>query len=394
MNSNQHSDTGTNQAMYIAGIGMITAVGGTAPMTSAAVRAGISAYQLSDYTDSQNKAITMASIPKEVFTAMKLATDKDDEYKAQHDHIIKMAVVALQEAFAYIQADTKAVKQPIPLILAMPEPQPLSAHKPMAAKQLIKNIVKLSGLPITAEQVRCIHTGRAAGLQALDLAQRYLFEQGNDYVIVGGSDSYCTMSLINQLASQQRLLTSANKDGFAPGEAASFIVLTRHAQNALNKNNHIIKLQPVGLGEEAGHLTSDLAYRGDGLDQTFKKALLGYNGPAVSKIYSSMNGESYWSKEQGVAIIRNKKHFCDDMTVEHPADCYGDPGTATAAILMGLSALALLEEKVEAKVEATAEYQTEQQGSSSHLVYSSSDGPIRAAVVLEKITYRIVPPAS
>ena len=387
MNSNQHIDTSTNQSMYIAGIGMITAVGGNAEMTSAAVRAGISAYQLSDYTDRQNKAITMVNIPKEVFSSMNIDIDKGDEYKEQHDHIIKMAILALQDAFAHIQSDTDAVKQTIPLILAMPEPQPLSADKPMAAKRLIKNIIKLSGLPIAAEQIRCIHTGRAAGLQALDLAQRYLFEQGNDYVIVGGSDSYCTMSLINQLESQQRLLTESNKDGFAPGEAASFIVLTRHAQYAQNKNNQIVKLHPVGLDEEGGHLSSDAAYRGDGLDQAFKKALLHYNGSSISKIYSSMNGESFWSKEQGVAIIRNKKHFCDDMTVEHPADCYGDPATATGTLLMGLSALALLEEKAEQKVEK----KTEQQG--VHLVYSSSDGPTRAAVVLEKIACRVSPPS-
>jgi 3-oxoacyl-[acyl-carrier-protein] synthase-1 len=172
------------------------------------------------------------------------------------------------------------------------------------------------------------------------------------------------------------LLTQNNKDGFVPGEAASFIVLTRHAHHALNKQGNLIKIHNVGINEEAGHLNSDNAYRGDGLDKAFKKALLHCNGLSINKIYSSINGESYWSKEQGVAIIRNKKHFCDEMRVEHPADCYGDVACATGSSLIALSALALLEENAEPKAKQQE----------AHLVYSSSDGPSRAAVVLEKIT--------
>jgi len=358
-----------SQNVFIAGIGLVTALGPNVEMTAAAVKAGVSAYRISDYTDNNDKPITMANVPIELFTSMDIEIERISSYREQYDHIIKMAILAVQEAFTHITNSEFPVKQPIPLVLAMPEPQLNITQMP--PKLLIKNILKLSGAPIDAQQVRCVHNGRAAGIQTLDLARRFLFDQQQDFVLIGGSDSHNNLALINQLNQQKRLLTHTSRDAFAPGEAASFLLLTRHAEYALNKNHQIIKLHPQGIAEEAGHLTSDIPYRGDGLDQAFKQALSHYNGDPIGTIYSSMNGENFWAKEQGVAIIRNKKYFKEDMVVEHPADTFGDLGVATATALMGLSATALFEQKQP----------------TTHLVYSSSDGPARASLLLEKITY-------
>jgi len=116
-------------------------------------------------------------------------------------------------------------------------------------------------------------------------------------------------------------------------------------------------------------MNSDEPYRGDGLDQAFKLALHDYTGNAIRTIYSSMNGEQQWAKEYGVAYLRNKEKFHDPVKIEHPADCYGDLGSATAPVLMGLAAESLLK----------------QPGLGTHLVYSSSDGAARAAVRMEKL---------
>ena len=83
-----------------------------------------------------------------------------------------------------------------------------------------------------------------------------------------------------------------------------------------------------------------------------------------------MNGENHWAKEYGVASLRNKNMFKEAIQIQHPADCYGDLGSATGSVLIALAAENLLKSN-DAK---------------SHLVYSSSDTAKRGAVVIEKIS--------
>ena len=81
-----------------------------------------------------------------------------------------------------------------------------------------------------------------------------------------------------------------------------------------------------------------------------------------------MNGEDYWAREYGVAHIRNRQAFADPVTLQHPADCYGDIGSATAPVLIALAAQNLWTSVAR-----------------SHLLYSSSDGERRGAIILEKV---------
>ena len=348
--------------IYIAGIGMITPIGAHTAMTAAAVRAGVSAYQASRHYNRQSQQITMAGVPAEVFSTMPEEIEENNGYREQHDHIIKMAILALREALS-----GQSITKPVPLILVMPEERPgITCIKPEA---LIKNLVNQKDLLLHADLVRCIYSGRAGGIQGLELAAHYLNHQKADFVLLGGSDSHCHALRIEELDKQGRLLAPGNKDGFAPGEAAGFLLLTRHPQKAMVREDHIIAISPPGLSQEPGHLYSDEPYRGDGLDQAFKQALNGYAGTGIKTIYSSMNGEHHWAKEYGVAYIRNQASFHDPAKVEHPADCYGDLGSATGPVLIGLAAVDLLKKP----------------GLATHLVYSSSDGALRAAVRVEKL---------
>jgi len=90
---------------------------------------------------------------------------------------------------------------------------------------------------------------------------------------------------------------------------------------------------------------------------------------AIDVVYSSMNGESHWAREFGVARLRNCRHFRESAVVEHPADCYGDLGAATGPVLMGLAALDLMKRARPAR----------------HLVCCSSDHTPRAAVIMESV---------
>jgi 3-oxoacyl-[acyl-carrier-protein] synthase-1 len=353
--------------VYIAGIGMLTPVGGNAEMTAAAINAGISAYTHSHFKNQQDIPITLAGVPEQLLSSLRVDIEPGTSYRDQYDRIIKMAVYALQDTLSNPPFSTQPFK-PIPLMLAMPESQP--EIKSLSSSFLVKTMTELSSMPVDPEQTRSFYTGRTAGLEALQMAHRYLHNSEHDYVIVGGSDSYWDMLILDQLDDAQRLLSPSNVDGFAPGEAAGFLLLTRHPQNALKQNNHIIALHTPGFSEEEGHLSSEAPYLGNGLDQAFKQALQSNNTP-ISTIYSSMNGERFWAKEYGVATMRNQQHFREDCEIKHPADCYGDIGAATGSVLIGLSAMQLLKQK----------------NMGQHLVYCSADGAQRAAVCVEKIAY-------
>jgi 3-oxoacyl-[acyl-carrier-protein] synthase-1 len=252
------------------------------------------------------------------------------------------------------------------LILVMPEDTPDMAY--ITDEALITNLTNQPDLPLHKDMVRCVRSGRAAGILGLEMARSLLYGQNADYVLVGGSDSYCTYQRLTGLDEDDRVLATDNMDGFAPGEGAGFMLLTRHPEHATVHKDHIIALCQPSSSQEPGHLGSEKPYQGEGLAAAFRQALADYAGDGIHSIYASMNGENFWSKEYGVAFMRNAPCWQENIKLEHPADCYGDLGSATAPVLIGLA----------------AENLKQQPGVATHLVYSSSDGPWRAAVRVEK----------
>lgn len=352
--------------MYLAGIGMVTPLGINTAMTAAAVRAGVSAYAETEYTGQHGLPVTMAAVPAAVFDEVEADIDEGDCYDTCHDRILKMAIIAIREA-----CSRQSTKQPVPLLLAKPEASTDAGKMDSEGLVPLLPTLEQNCKPwISAQQCRMFYSGRAAGLEAIGFAFRYLYDQPNDFVLIGGSDSYRDYARLNSLSDANRLKVASCLDGFVPGEASGFLLLTRRPELALSRNGHIVALHPPGIAEEAGHFYSKDPYRGDGLDQAFKKAL-GQDPPpnAIHSIYSSMNGEYHWAKEYGVAFTRNRDAFKDPVGIEHPADCYGDLGAATSPVLIALAAEHLFRD---AKAR-------------SHLVYSSSDRGKRGAIVMEKV---------
>jgi 3-oxoacyl-[acyl-carrier-protein] synthase-1 len=348
--------------LYIAGMGMITPVGFDTASTAAAVRAGVSGYRISNsYYGQNDEPITMASVPDIIFDEINAEISGGNRHNDRHDRVIKMAILAIREACAQC-----AVQQPIPLLLALPEGQADTE----GLSPYVRNLENNCKPWVSVTHYRGMHSGRAAGVEAIDFAFQYLINSANDYILIGGSDSYRDYSRLDPLSKKDRLLTKSNMDGFAPGEGAAFLLLTPSAGLAMVRNGHIVAVNAPGIATETGHMESDEPYRGDGLDQAFRKALVNHTEANIHSIYSSMNGENHWAKEYGVAYIRNKSAFAEAVKTAHPADCYGDLGAATSPALIAVA----------------AEHLFSQPKARAHLVYSSSDTAKRGAVVVEKIS--------
>lgn len=348
-----NSDT----TVYLAGMGMITALGANTAMTAAVLRAGMSGYQASRFiTRDTRQPITMARVPDEIVESPEFEFDEGSYYNA----LIILAVIALRETLA-----DHPIEKPVPLVLAVPEPN-VPAIDP---KTLITHLTHQKDFPLHPDLVRTIQSGRAAGIEGLTLARHLLTQQKVDYVVIGGVDSHADTRRLRRLEQAGRLLTPESKDGFAPGEGAGFLLLSRYPEKAIVKDGYVVALGEPGIGHEPGHLGSDVPCLGEGLDQAFKHALNGHAGPGVGAVYSSMNGERYWAKEHGVAMIRNKATMNFNVRHKHPAEGLGDLGAATAPVLIALAADDLLR----------------QRGLATDLVYACADGPLRAAVRVEKM---------
>lgn len=347
--------------LYLSGMGMVNAIGGSVPMVWAAAGAGINRYTLSRFVDDSGNPIRLASVPDEVFDYPGWALDEGDSHSEPQDHAIKMALHALGQLL-----EQGAIPELAPLVLAMNEPELCADCLPLEKFQA--NLALSDHKWFSPELVRALHTGRASGLEAVAFAFDYLMESFPDGIVIGASDSPNNYTRLRIPEQQNRLLTLGPNNGYAPGEGAAFVVLTADPTKALVDDGAIIAVHPPGLAQEAGHWFSDEPYRGEGLDAAFKAALAGYAGPAIHSIYSSMNGERYWAKEYGVATIRNQAQLGEDVQLVHPAEHYGDLGSASAPTLLALAACDLLKRN----------------RAQSHLVCSSSDTALRGALIVEK----------
>ncbi|PKG37068.1 beta-ketoacyl synthase N-terminal-like domain-containing protein [Psychromonas sp. Urea-02u-13] len=356
-----------DKKLYIAGIGVISPVGFNTQMTVTAVEAGVSGYVLSDFDSHTGEPLKLALISDDIFNKIEIETglelDQGNRFNMRHDRITIMATIALQEACSKLKSD-KAV----PFIMAHSE----YPYDKTDLSSLTDNLADHVSPWIDSKLTRSLSSGRPASIEAIDMIFNYLYDSEHDYFIVGGSDSYIDEELIQKLDAEDRLLYMNNADGFVAGEGAAYLVLTKKPELALIKNNQAISIAPPGISEEQGHLNSQLPYKGEGLYLAFKGALKSPIKQKISTIYSSLNGEHHWAKELAVAQMRNNPFLSEQVEIKHPAECYGDIGAATSTMLIALSAHDLWNTKT----------------IDTHLVYSSSDGPKRGVLIVEKVNVK------
>ncbi len=348
----------SKQKLYIAGMGMITPVGGDVELTAAAIRAGISQLSISNYYNKKARPFTMATIPESVLPERSYKLNRVKDISRQTDIMLKASTIALGQAMTRYPGE-----KTIPLFFSGPEAYQNVPYT--VSPDFTEYLIKQTDAKIDRANSRFFSLGRAGVIDAIDLATRYFEQIDESYVLVGGADSFQDEAVLAYLDADDRVLSEGVMDGFAPGEASAFLLLTKDISKALIHNNGVISLSEPGIALEKGHRYNEAEnYLGEGLSQAFKLALNAYNGKPIKKIYSSMNGEHFGAKEYGVASIRSQKAFTEDCYLHHPADCMGDAGGAVGAVLIALAADDLLKEGEE----------------KTSLVYCSSDQAYRAAI--------------
>jgi 3-oxoacyl-[acyl-carrier-protein] synthase I len=342
--------------IYLAATGMFTPVGFNTQSTNAAIMAGMSAYEDSNHHNKNFNPMRMALIPEDALPPLNPELVSLGGLTSRQRRILRIATPAIQEVINDVP-----LKEPPALFLALPESIPncaFSIHPKFLDALEIQTGVKLNKV-----SSRLFATGRAGGIEAINLVFKYFESTGKDVALVGGVDTYLDHFLLSVLDQDNRILAENISDGFAPGEAAGFLLLVSERVKGFLQKPPIAEIFMPGLANEEGHRYSEEPYRGDGLASAFKTAIKNANVKPIDAIYASLNGENFGAKELGIAFMRNKSAFIENVKTEHPADCFGDIGAAFGPVLIA-NALASKQDNI--------------------LCYCSSDKATRAVVVIKK----------
>ena len=347
--------------IYIAGAGLISAVGGNIAMNATSVTAGISGYSDSPAFSRKFKAMKMACIPDEALPPLDEEIAKSKGMSQAYARMLRAISPAMNECLG-----SKTPNQPIPLFLALPEGLPGVVRTP--PEGILKCVATQTKIPIDLSYSRQLSTGRAGGLHATDMAIQYLMQTGNDFALVAGIDSPLDHAWLAKLDHEDRILQDGAKDAFAPGEAAACLLLASHSGKLKLGRQKSVWFTLPGHGDEPGHRYSDEPYLGEGLASAFQKALQQTDSKEpIHNIYTTLNGENFGAKELSVALTRNSSVLSNEYQIHHPADVLGDTGAASVPAYMGIIAFRLLSNRL--------------QGRTALLV--ASDSQYRGAITLQ-----------
>jgi 3-oxoacyl-[acyl-carrier-protein] synthase-1 len=351
------------QSAVIAGVGMMTAVGLTAGETASSVRCAAMRFSESPLRDRRFAPYTLAEVPEGGLPPLSKGVESASGLTGRDRRMLRLAAGALR---GMLESCPSALPAPA-LVLALPETE---TGLPLHGRRFLEHLGMQTQGAFDLARSDASDRGRAGGLAAIGQAIRLIAEGKAKSVVAGGVDSYRDGYVLATLDLEARVRSALNLDAFVPGEAAGFVLLAdRRAADAAGARC-MAQVSMAATGFEAGHLYSPEPYRGEGLAMAVSKLVQSGAVPApFEEVYSSMNGESHWAKEWGVAAIRNKSFLAQGYRMHHPADCYGDVGAASGVLMVGLAAMGVRDG-----------YRR-----SPCLIYGSSDRGPRAAVALTAV---------
>lgn len=331
---------------------VLCAIGRGGDQVWASARAGIGRITSSHVMDRHFEAIQMGLVPEDALAPLPPEFDALP-LPSRARRMWRLAAPVLSNVAQVCG------KQAVPIFIALPQQ---NEHTAKWLPDFQTHLCAMAGIECDSSLSQVFPLGRAASLRALQAGLQALANNPQQPVIVGGVDTYLDLRLLAELDSEQRILGSQVMDGFVPGEGAAFMVLSAdtRAQG--------VAILGAASHNDPGHRYGTEPAKGEGLAHAIAqlRAQLGGALSPIASTFAGFNGESSDAKLWGVARLRHNDLFTADMAMQHPADCYGDAGAATGAILTVLAATAL----------------TKSQRAAPALVWAASDHETRACAVL------------
>ena len=320
-----------DQDIVIASGGLISPIGLSLPEAAASARARVARIRESELSDSRHEAYLVGRVPDDALPPLVPAL-ADLPLQARESRMLRMAHAALEEALSPLAGHAT----PIPLLLGLPEHHTTLPIDPAAF--LGRLAQQVPGV-LDIRHSLAVPRGRAAGLMALCEAASRLRRGNEPFILVGGVDCLVDPFILGTFDFERRIRNDINSDGFSPSEGAAFLLLSTAAVARAQGVEPLAQVVGSAHGFEAGHLYSDDKYLGEGLCAAFASIFEETPPPSpIGSVYCSFNGERYWAREFGVARLRHNDAFVPEPRMEHPAECFGDMGSAVGVALAALAA--------------------------------------------------------
>lgn len=314
-------------SIAIIGLGVRCAVGLTSPAAAAAVRAGISGF--SDHPYMLDKAGEPMVIAREPTL---------DPTLQGAERFSQLVFPALKEALAPL-AQRNVSLQLVDTLIGTPDPRP---GLPEGIQEALGRLVASETSLMANRRTTFLPSGNAAGLLAMKQACDNLHAGRSRFCVAGGVDSYLTADSLEWMDEQGILKSSENRNGFPPGEAAGFCLLTTGATALEFKLPVLGWLKTVGTAREECPIRTETICIGRGLSEAIKQATASLSLPdeLVDESICDLNGEPYRSEEFALTVLRTQKAFVDFSRFVTPADCWGDVGAASGPLFANLAVMA------------------------------------------------------
>jgi 3-oxoacyl-[acyl-carrier-protein] synthase-1 len=191
-----------------------------------------------------------------------------------------------------------------------------------------------------------------------------------ELALVLGVDSHIDPDLLEHIDGVGRLMSSANRWGYPPGEGAGALLLASESTAYSMRMSALARIRSIGVAQEANKMGTDDVCVGLGLTAALRQALASLNPPedSLNATYCDINGERYRTSEYVYAALRLSERLSDPTTYTAPADCWGDVGAATGPLLTSLAVASALRGYARGP---------------NALVWASSESGLRGAVLYE-----------
>lgn len=302
--------------LAITSVGMVTGVGLSAPASCAAIRCGIDNFQDTRFMDSYGEWIVGSAVPLENTSWGRCK-------------LIKMAAASIKEC---LQGNADIYPRKTPLLLCLAEPS-RPGRDINDDRQLFLDIGEELNLTFH-EESRIIAEGRVSIATTFEVARKLIHERSLSHIIAVATDNLMVGSSLAYCEEQELLATSANSDGFIPGEAAAALVLESPANNSTSE----LCCHGLGFGIEAAHVNSGEPLKAEGLYSAIKEALVdaGIDESLLEFKIADVSGGQYYFKEASLAFSRIDRTRRKEFDIWHPAECVGEVGAAIGFIMIGV----------------------------------------------------------
>lgn len=312
--------------LAITGLGLVSPVGLTAEAATAALRAGVSRLsRIESFAIEVDEGVYDAMIGAEVprLTRGRLGPDR----------LFRM----LQPAFAEVVQDARLqpdIRLGVYLGTSGSRPAGRSLDYGSATKHTLLGSVP-DGYQITHAKI--VPSGRASVLQAVRTAATALEQNLIDVAIIGAADSWVTPRALSWLRANGKLAEYPRRTGTMPGEAAGLIALEspqRAAERGASVYAYICasagRVETIKWGDPSNAIA---------LSQSIQSVATGVSEPKALVI-SDLNGERYRALEWVMAQAKAMWYY-KTMVHWNPANCVGDTGAASGAVMLAWAAWAL-----------------------------------------------------